>query len=347
MLDVLRRNRWWLTRVAMLPVHLAVFTLVIFLLLRLVPGDPITSVLGPNYTQQAYDSMQRSLGLDGSLWQQFARYVGALLHLDLGTSIQTGASVSHELGDRLPGTIELAVQGLSLTIVVSVVLAHVTVFHPRSIVAKVVTTYSRAAGALPEFVLAVAALFVFYTVLHWAPAPLGRLSTDLPTQTTLTGFPFLDSVLQAYWPGVVSMAAHLVIPLAVMTLAQSAVVVRILVSSLHTAVDDPATLFRVSTGAGRFATTASIYRRAAPPVVTMVGQMFGYLIGGTIVLETLFGFAGVGQYAVKAVQTNDYPAMQGFLLVIAALTLLVYLAVDLVTMAIDPRRRPGGSGASA
>jgi ABC-type dipeptide/oligopeptide/nickel transport system permease component len=336
-----------MTRLALLPLHLAVFTLVTFVILRLVPGDPIISVLGPNYTQEAYDLMQASLGLDGSVWQQLGNYFANLFQLKLGTSIQTGGSVATELADLLPSTIELAVQGLLVTVIVSAVFGHIAVFHPRTWVAKIVTAYARAAGALPEFVLAVASLFLFYTVLHWAPAPLGRLSTDLPQEVTITGFPFLDTIIQAYWPGTLSMAAHLAIPILVLTAAQSAVVIRILVSSLHDAVEDPATHFRLSTGASRRTVLKSIYRRAAPPVVTMVGQMFGYLVGGAIVLETLFGFAGVGQYAVKAVQTNDYPAMQGFLLVIAGLTLIVYLLVDLVTMLIDPRRRPGGTGEAA
>lgn len=344
MLEKIRQQRWWATRIALLPLHLAVFTLVTFVLLRFVPGDPITAVLGPNYTQEAYDSMQVSLGLDGSVWQQLGNYLSGLLQLQLGTSIQTGASVATELSELLPSTVELAIQGLVVTVLVSVTFGHITVFHPRTWLAKIVTAYSRSAGALPEFVLAVAGLFLFYTVLHWAPAPLGRLSTDLPQEVTLTGFPFLDTIIQAYWPGTLSMAAHLFIPILVLTLAQSAVVIRILVSSLQVAVEDPATLFRLSTGANRRTVMKSVYRRAAPPVVTMVGQMFGYLVGGAIVLETLFGFAGVGKYAVKAVQTNDYPAMQGFLLVIATLTLIVYLLVDLVTMIIDPRRRPGGTG---
>jgi ABC-type dipeptide/oligopeptide/nickel transport system permease component len=345
--DRLLRQRWWLTRIALLPLHLAAFTLVTFVLLRLVPGDPITSVLGPNYTQEAYDSMQKSLGLDGSVWQQLGAYFGGLFQLQLGTSIQSGANVATEVFELLPGTIELAVQGLIATIIVSVILGHLAVFHPRTRLAKAVTGYARAAGALPEFVLAVGSLFLFYTVLHWAPAPLGRLSTDLPQEVTITGFPFLDTIIQAYWPGTLSMAAHLLIPILVLTAAQSAVVIRILVSSLQTALEDPATLFRLSTGASRRTVMLSVYRRAAPPVVTMLGQMFGYLVGGAIVLETLFGFPGVGQYAVKAVQTNDYPAMQGFLLVIAGITLVVYLLVDLVTMVIDPRRRPGGPGEAA
>jgi len=344
--EFLARQRWWFTRLLMLPLHLLVFTIITFLLLRMVPGDPVIGVLGANYTDEAYLAMQKSLGLDGTVWQQLGNYVANLAQLNLGQSISTGEPVIVSLMDRLPGTLELAVQGLVLTIIVSVLLSHLAVFHPRNIFSRTVIVYSRAAGALPEFVLAIVALFVFYAVLHWAPAPLGRLDTGLPQETTITGFPFLDTLIQGYWVGAFSMAQHLVLPLIVMVIAQSAVVVKLLVSGLQGAIDDPATAFRITTGSGRTATTLSIYRRAAPAVVTLVGQMFGYLVGGTIVIETLFGFAGVGSLAVKAVLTTDYPAIQGFLLVIAAITLIVYMLVDLAVMIIDPRRRPGAVGSN-
>lgn len=344
--EFLSRQRWWITRVLLLPLHLFVFAIITFLLLRLVPGDPVASVLGPNYTQAAYLTMQRALGLDGSVWSQLGRYIVEILHLDFGSSIQTGRAVMSEMGTRLPGTLELAVQGLFFTVLLSLVLSYVAVFHPKTVLARIVLVYSRAAGALPEFVLAVWALFVFFTVLHIAPAPLGRLSTDLPTQTVITGFPFLDTLIQGYTAGAISMAAHLVLPIAVMAIASSAVVIKVLVSSLQGAIQDPATAFRITTGSGRRATVLSVYRRAAPAVVTLVGQMFGYLVGGTIVLESLFGFAGLGSYAVKAVLSTDYPAIQGFLLVVAGITLIVYMIVDLAVMTVDPRRRPGSVGSN-
>ena len=346
MRDVLGRQRWWFTRVLLLPVHLFVFAVVTFLLLRLVPGDPVAGVLGPGYTHAAYVEMQKQLGLSGSVWSQLVAYIGQVVRLDFGHSIKTGDLIWTDLSQRLPGTLELAAQGLFFTVVLSVILAYVAVFHPRNAFSKVVLAYSRAAGAVPEFVLGVWGIFLFWAVLHLAPAPLGRLDTDLPTQTTITGFPFLDTLLQGYWQGAASMAAHLVLPIAVMAVAESAVVVKYLVSGLQGAIQDPATSFRITTGSGRRATILSVYRRAAPPVVTLVGQMFGYLIGGTIVLETIFGFSGLGTYAVAAVLGTDYPAIQGFLLVVAAITLVVYMVVDLVVMTIDPRRRPGTVGSN-
>lgn len=338
---VVRRNRWWLGRLAVLPVHLLVFTAVSFLLIRSIPGDPVRAKLGQQYDDAAYAKMQTAMGLDGSLFDQLGRYLSQLARLDLGTSLATGAPVATELGQRLFGTVELALMGLGATVLLSLVASYVAVWHPHNPVSRVITAYARAAGAVPEYVLAVAGLLVFYTALHVVPAPLGRLDAGLVPPNVITGFPFLDTILQTYWAATWSMARHLALPVLVMTLAQSPILIKLLVSSLGESIDAAPTRFRIASGASRIGVVLSVYRRALPPAVAMCGTLFGYLLGGAVVLETLFGFAGMGTYAVDAVTASDYVALQGFLMVIATMALLVFLVVDLCNMVIDPRRRPG------
>lgn len=345
--SALARHRWWITRVLVLPVHLLVFTVLSFVLVRSMPGDPVLVLLGQNYTPEGYAELQAQLGLDGTLWDQFRGYLGQLATLDLGNSISTGRPVLTELSERLPQTLELAGLGLCGAVVASTAAALLAVLHPVNVVSRAVRVYARTAGALPEYVVAIAALFVCYAVLHVAPAPVGRISPALPAPTRITGFPLLDTVLQGYWPATASMAGHLVLPVLVMVVAHSALLTRMLLAGLDDAVDHPQTRFRIASGARRGAVVASMLRRAAPPAVTTTGTLFGYLLGGAVVIESLFGLSGLGGYAVDAVSSSDVVAMQGFLLVIAALSLLVFLAVDLLTMAIDPRRRPGLGGSSS
>jgi ABC-type dipeptide/oligopeptide/nickel transport system permease component len=340
-ISALKRQRWWLARVAALPIHLAVFTVITFFLLRSVPGDPVLVLLGQNATPEAYTKLQKELGLNGSLLDQLGRYLANVAHFNLGDSLISGRSVLSELGDRVPATAELALMGLFGTIVFSVIASYFVVMHPRNPVSRVLKVYAQAAGALPEYVLAIIALFLFYTTLHIAPAPIGRLSTSLSSPEKITGLPWIDTILQGDWAATSSMAAHLFLPVMVMVLAQSAIMIKILVSGLDEALDAPPTRFRVASGAGHLAVLASIYRRAAPTAVTMCGTLFGYLLGGAVILETLFGFTGMGSYAINAVSSGDFVAMQGFLLVVAALSLIVFLLVDLLNMVIDPRRRPG------
>ncbi|MDF2443433.1 MAG: peptide/nickel transport system permease protein [Subtercola sp.] len=337
----LARQRWWIVRVLLLPLHLAIFTILTFILIRSVPGDPVLAHLGPNYTAEAYSDMQRSMGLDGSVWDQLVRYLGNVVHLDLGTSLSTNKPVLDDFANRLPGTLELAVTALVGCILFSLLLSFLAVFRPRLKVSGVVRGYSRTAGAIPEFVLAIAALFVFYAVLRWAPAPLGRLDSFLSTPKRVTGFPYLDTILTGRFDATASMTEHLVLPLAVLILAQSAILTKILISSLQKSLGTAPTWFRIASGSSKSAVVVSVYRRALPPAVTLCGTLFGYLLGGAVILESLFGFAGMGQYAVTAVTTSDYIAMQGFLLVIAFISLVVFLLVDLGNMLLDPRRRPG------
>jgi peptide/nickel transport system permease protein len=341
------RQRWWITRVLVLPVHLLVFTVLSFALVRSMPGDPVLNLLGQNYTPEGYAALQQQLGLDGSLLEQFRHYLTQLVHLDLGNSIATGRPVLTELGERVPQTLELAFLALLISICASVAAALFATLRPRNGLAALVRVYGRTAGALPEYVVAIAALFLCYAVLHVVPAPVGRMAPQLPAPAGTTGFPLLDTVLQGYWTATGSMLAHLVLPVGVMVVAHSALLTRMLLAGLDEAVDNPQTRFRIASGAHRRAVVLSMLRRAAPPAVTTTGTLFGYLLGGAVVIESLFGLSGLGGYAVDAVSASDVVAMQGFLLVIAALSLLVFLVVDLVNMSVDPRRRPGLGGSSS
>jgi ABC-type dipeptide/oligopeptide/nickel transport system permease component len=340
-MEGIRRQRWWISRVILLPIYLFVFTVGTFFLIRTIPGDPVLAVLGSNWTPASYLKMKATLGLDGSVWQQLGTYLGNLAHFDLGTSISDGKPVITTLAAAFPATLELALQALIVTIVVSALASYVVVMHPKNLGARVLRTYARAAGAVPEYVLAVAGLLLFYATLHWVPAPIGRMDPLIDSPDFVTGAPVLDGVLTGDWSAVGSMIAHLVLPIGVMVLAQSALLIKLLTASLEEQLDAAPTRFRIAAGASRPAVMLSVYRRALPPAVTMCGTLFGYLLGGAIIIESLFGFSGLGTFAVSAVSSTDYPSLQAFLLVVAAMTLGLFLVVDIVNMLIDPRRRPG------
>jgi ABC-type dipeptide/oligopeptide/nickel transport system permease component len=335
------RQRWWVGRIAVLPIHMLLFAFVVFFLVRSIPGDPVISVTGGQITPAVYASVKHALGLDGSMLQQLGSYFKSVITLDLGNSMLSGRSVISELIVRFPATLELALMGLIAVLIVSLIGAYLVVMYPTSVLSRALRAYARTAGAIPEFCVGIALIFVFYAVLHWAPAPLGRVSPELSEPTRVTGMPFLDSVLTGNWADVRSMAGHLVLPITVEVVAQSAVLLRLLVSGLEEAVDAPPTRFRIASGAPRSLVVLSVYRRALPAMVTMLGTLFGYLLGGAVILESLFGFTGMGQYMVDAVNSKDLVAMQGFLLAVAAISLVVFLAVDLVNMVLDPRRKPG------
>ncbi|WP_245905918.1 ABC transporter permease [Mycolicibacterium palauense] len=345
--DLVRRHRWWMMRVAVLPLHVLVFAVAIFFLVRAVPGDPVVTMTGGQITPEQLAAARASLGLDGSIVSQLGHFLSNLVHLDLGESIVSGRSVWEEVATRLPATLELVVLGLLASALFTLGGAYLVVMRPRNPVSRVLSWYARVAGAIPEFTIGIAFIFVFYATLRWAPAPIGRFGIAYSAPEPITGFPLLDAVLQGDWAIAGSMVQHLVLPIMVMTLGHSGTLLKLLISALDEAIDAPATLFRIASGAPRWLVILSVYRRALPATATMFGLMFGSLIGGAVVLEQLFGLGGMGQFAVDAVNTSDITAIQGFLVVMVAISLVVFMLMDVITMSLDPRRRSGARLADA
>jgi peptide/nickel transport system permease protein len=336
------RNRWWVLRALWLPVHVAIFTTVAFFLVRLIPGDPVLTQLqgSDSITKKQYDAVAKNLGLSGSIWQQLGHFWNTLIHGSLGVSAVTGRGVWGDIMSRLPSTIELIGIGLFWILVISFFFAFIWLRFSSKPLHVVLRGYSKLAGAIPEFALAVLGLALFYVVLKVIPAPIGRVNTSM-TLPTVTGFPILDTIITGHWSETWSILAHYLLPETVIVVAYVPHLWKQLVLGIEEAAAAPATMFKIASGATRPAIYRSVFRRAATGSVVMMGAMFGGLIGGVVVLEQLFGFGGVGQYAVNAVTGNDFLALQGFLIVIAAICLIVFFLVDIVNMLLDPRRRPG------
>ncbi len=337
----LQSQRWWLVRIAALPLQILLFAFVAFFLVRAIPGDPVDVVTGGQYTPEIYARVQKALGLDGTLLEQFGRYLRQLLSFDLGTSLISGRSISDDLIQKLPPTIEIALMALVGMLLVTLACSYIAVMHPRRAISRVVIVYSRTAGMIPEFALGIVAIFIFYAVLRWAPAPLGRLSPFIDPPPPVTHMPFVDVLLSGDTTAMKSMISHLILPIGVMVIALSPVMLKLLVADLEASLDAQPTRFRIASGATHATVLVSIYRRALPATVTMTGTMFGHLLGGAIIIETLFGLDGLGKYAVEAVMSADLTTMQSLLLVTATLSLIVFLLIDLINMLLDPRRRPG------
>ena len=336
-----KRNKWWMARVAALPIQLFLFSVLIFAMVRSLPGDPVEIVTGGQYRPEDYAVIQRGMGLDGTLQEQFRRYISKLARLDLGESVISGRPILEDLVLKLPATVELAVIALVGTLAFTFLGSYLVVMHPRNLVARGLRAYARTAGAIPEFAMGVVAIFVFYATLKWAPPPLGRLSPFMDAPPAVTHLPLVDALISLDGAVISSMLAHLVLPVGVMVISHAPVLLKLLIAELEAAMDCAPTRFRIASGAGHLAVMLSLYRRALPPTVTMIGNMFGHLLGGAITIETLFGLDGMGRYTLDALMSADLTVMQSLILVVAALSLVVYLFVDIVNMMLDPRRRPG------
>ncbi|SDH07119.1 ABC transporter permease [Pseudonocardia oroxyli] len=336
------RNGWWVRRLAVLPLHLLIFALVVFFLVKLIPGDPVAVLSGGQpMTPEQYEATRASLGLADPIWVQLTTFLGDAVRLDFGNSIISGIGVMDEMSTRLPETVELAVMAMTISALLALALGFLVVLRPRNAVSRVIASYARAAGAVPDFCLGVAGVFVFYSVLHWAPAPIGRYATSLNAPPRTTGFPFLDALLSSDTVLMSSMIQHLWLPIGVLVVAYAPMLLKLFIRSLDQAKNAQATRFRIASGASRPMVLLSVGRRALPSTIAMFGTIFGFMVGGAVVVEQLFAIPGMGEYAVQAVTRADFVALRGFLLVVGAVSLIVFFLVDVVTMSLDPRRRPG------
>jgi ABC-type dipeptide/oligopeptide/nickel transport system permease component len=315
--------------------------LIAFLFVRLIPGDPARLMAGPLVPESGVDKIREQMGLTGSLPSQFVHYVGNVLHGDLGNSWYTGNSVRDDIAMRLPATLELIITSLLLTLLVVVPLALKSVSVGKSLMRgtarRSMFGYGMLAGAFPDFWLGLLLIFVFYVQLQWAPAPVGQLDIGMTPPDTITGAYVIDSLLTANWPALLSSVGHLILPVFVLTFVYSGAVAKIaIVTASHvkqSAYVDYAKVSGLPPGLIQKYIRKSVY----PSVATMTAFTFGFLIGGAVLVETVFSWGGFGQYAVQAVVNSDFEAIQGVVLVSALLTLIVYMLVDFFYFWVDPR----------
>lgn len=318
-------------------VQLLGLALVVFFVIRLLPADPVARLVGLNASREAYLSSQHALGLDRPVLVQLGTYLGGLLNGDLGRSWVSGDPVAREIGRVLPITIELITISFALALLVSVPLGMLCALRPDGAADKVTFGYSLFAGSQPEFWWGLLFIYVFFAKLGWAPAPLGRLDPMATPPPAVTGFITIDSLLAGNMAAFRDGVHHLMLPVLTKVFVLSGPIVKMVRQNMVRAMASDYVLHARASGLspGRVALIA--LKNALVPALTLLGVLYGYILGGAVLIETVFSLGGIGQYAVRSVLAFDYPAIQGVVLVIAAISLFVYLLLDLVHAALDPR----------
>ncbi len=322
--------------VALVPQLLAI-SIVTFVLARLLPGDPVGLILGPLATPESLAHLRAEMHLDQPFYIQYWYYLTALLTGDFGRSWSTSDSVWNDLIARVPATMELITYSLILALVMGVSIGIVTAFRQGGWIDRTTRIYGLLAGAIPDFWLGLLLIFFFYFELRIFPAPLGRLDPFLSPPTHFTGMYTIDSLLTGNWECLVSALTHLALPVITLAFASAGSILRMTRSTMIGILDGDFIRHGRLTGLPERTLLRYALRNTLPPVVTLVAIVYGYLLGGAVLIENVFGWGGLGQYAVQAMSNSDYAAIQGFVLVTATFTLLLYLVVDLLYFAIDPR----------
>jgi ABC-type dipeptide/oligopeptide/nickel transport system permease component len=315
-------------------------SVVTFVIVRLLPGNPAIAIAGPRATTGMILQIQHEMGLDRPLWTQYGIYLRNILSGDFGRSWVTSNAVTTDLAHRVPATLELITIALFLSVVIGIPLGMMAADKGRGGPLRYATnTYGGLAGAVPDFWLGLILIFVFYVKLHWAPSPVGRLDLAVLPPEEVTGLLTVDSILEGNWEALGSALGHLALPVITLVLIYMAPIVKMTRSSMEEVLRSSHVEYGEALGLPPRRIMLRALRNAAPPVVTLFGVLYGYLLGGAVLVESVFSWGGVGQYAVQSIVNADFSAVEAFVLIAAAFTLVVYLLVDLVYFALDPRLR--------
>ncbi|TCO82009.1 dipeptide transport system permease protein [Plasticicumulans lactativorans] len=328
-----------LRRVGLLVPTFIGVTLIAFALIHLIPGDPIELLAGERGIDPArHAQLMREMGFDQPLWQQYLNYIGAALQGDLGRSIKTREPVLTEFFTLFPATIELSLCAMLFAVVIGLPVGILAAIRRGSVFDHTVMGVSLAGYSMPIFWWALLLILVFSVNLGWTPVS-GRIAVAYFVEP-VTGFMLIDTLLAGDTDAFASALHHLVLPSIVLGTIPLAVVARMTRSSMMEVIRED--YIRVARAKGLSQTRVILVhalRNALIPVVTVIGLQIGTLLAGAILTETIFAWPGVGKWLVDSISRRDYPAVQGGILLVAAVVMLVNLLVDMLYGLINPRIR--------
>lgn len=330
--------RYTVKRLLQLAVALLGLTLLLFAWFKALPGGPENRMLPDNATDQQREALRRALGLDEPIWTQYGEFLARIVRLDFGSSLSSGRPVATELADRLPATIELSLTAIVIAIGVGIPLGYLAARKRGTWLDFGAVSGSLIGICTPVFFLAAMLKVVFAQNLGWLPTAF-RLSPGM-SYTEITGLRVLDGIVTGEFNVAWDAFTHLVLPAIALASIPLAVITRITRASvLEVAGEDyvrtaDAKGLKPATIRGRH-----VMKNAMLPVVTVIGLLLGSLFAGAVLTESVFAFGGVGSFVYQATTERDYPALMGFILLIAVSYVVLNLIVDLSYGFLDPRVR--------
>ena len=322
----------------LIPTFLGV-TFVAFILIRLVPGDPIMMMVGERgMSDERHAEMMAQYGFDRPLLSQYVLFLGKLVQGDLGQSIVTRKPVLGEFFALFPATVELSVAGMLLALLIGLPAGILAAVKRGSVLDHTVMGVSLTGFSMPIFWWGLLLIILFSGILQWTPVS-GRISLSYFVDAR-TGFMLIDSLLSDEKGAFRSALSHLVLPAIVLGTVPLAVIARQTRSAMLEVLGED----YVRTARAKGLPPARVIglhalRNALIPVVTVIGLLIGTLFGGAILTETIFAWPGVGKWLVDSISRRDYPSVQGGVVLIASIVMLVNLGVDLLYGLINPRIR--------
>ncbi|MES2550336.1 MAG: ABC transporter permease [Pseudomonadota bacterium] len=318
--------------------------LITFVIARVVPTDPVLSIVGERATEAQIAAIREKLGLDLPLWQQFFIYVWDAMRGDLGTSIKTGAPVASEIARYFPATLELATLGTIFGTLVGVPAGVLAATRPGSIADQIVRVVGLMGYSMPVFWLGLIGLLVFYGQLDWVSGP-GRLDPTYDmmmefTLTSYTGMILIDSALNGAWDVFGNAVSHIILPAGLLGYVSMAYISRMTRSFMMNELgQEYITTARVKGMPEWRVVWVHAMKNVLVPLITVIALSYAYLLEGSVLTETIFAWPGLGSYITDALFSADMPAVLGGTVVVGVVFVTLNMASDILYRLVDPRAR--------
>ena len=310
----------------------------VFVLVRVVPGDPIAMMMPPGATAEDVGRLRALYGLDAPIPKQFVAWMGDVLRGNFGTSISLREGVVRLVVSRLPATLELVIVAVAVACALAALAAVGAVYFRGRWLELVVDGLSGLVLAIPDFLWGLLFVLVLGVLLPVLPIS-GRIDPTLDFNPA-TGFYLAEALLRLRWDALADLMKHILLPAFALALPLAAALTRVLKGSLIDAMNqDYVTLVRVKGYSRARILWRVALRNALIPTVTLTGVQFTFLIGGTVLIEYIFSYPGIGNLAIAAVNQRDLPLIQGLVLTFAVLFILSNLLVDMAYSVLNPRMR--------
>jgi len=310
---------------------------VTFFLSHVIPSDPVGAILGENAPQELVEKIERQLGLDLPLGQQYTRYIKGLINWNFGISLRTQKQVSEDLRIYFPATIELVLLAMLIAIIFGISIGIISAVKRNLLPDNISRVFSLVGISMPAFWLGLLFILILYYHLGLIPAG-GRLSPNISPPPIVSGLYLLDSLIAGQFRTFWDALYHLLGPALVLGWIQTAYICRVTRSSMLEVLNEEyIRTARVKGLKEKKVIFKHAFRNASIPVLTMIGISFGYLLEGSVLTETVFGYPGLGRYAVNSFLSLDLNAVIGSVTLIAICYAMSNLIVDLLYAALDPR----------
>jgi len=323
--------------IGLIPVIIGV-SIIAFLLIHLIPGDPARAILGERATEQALNSLREQLGLNDPLHVQYGRFMGQILQGDFGRSVITNSPVIEEFAARFPATLELSVAAMLIAVVVGILAGVISAVRQYSVFDNVSMVGALIGVSLPIFWLGLMMQWLFAFKLGLLDAS-ARLSVGISLDS-ITNFYVLDSLITGNWAALKDTLRHLVMPSFALATIPMAIIARMTRSSMLEVLKQD--YIRTARAKGLKNNTV-IFKHALKnaflPILTVMGLQFGTLMGGAVLTETIFSWPGIGRLMYEAIMQRDFPVVQNGILIISLIFVFINLIVDILYSFVDPRIR--------